>query len=238
MDFLEDRIRNLPNFESLDIVLPEVHKKLKADYVFLSRACIIEQKSIRPSRELNEKGKAIENFFGEIDKKYGAPPDVLWRLMSVEEKKRYRKLLAKFTDGMKRGVQKAPKQIAWSRARLGVPNAYGIILLIMDNIPGVIPQVVHALMKRIHGNIQEKVAPGERIDALVCAFRMKDFSIGGRRELFHEISLRPNDEDFSHCYEVLLKTVQGRGDELILTPLSAAYFRTLDLEQHNLNLFD
>lgn len=137
-------VKTLRGFESIDELLKDVHieGKKRADYLFLDRGFIVEQKvlvvdpSQRPQQyvdELVRQGRLM--IFGKhpIERVFASLPD-------GDERKR--ELIRGITKGVEDSFTTADKQTRDTREILSIPDAVGIVVILNVSAPTLHPDLV------------------------------------------------------------------------------------------------
>ena len=145
---VEDKIKGVPGYKNLDKELRTIREGERADYIAFDRRMVIEQKEQQNMPEHRANGRALEDLAAALEVKYkmsmfdiamASPPIAV----TSEEAALLRKLKDKFYDKQKDNAHKANNQIASTKRILSLPNAVGVLLLIFDQVPGMMPEIIN-----------------------------------------------------------------------------------------------
>jgi hypothetical protein len=210
-----EKIEKIEGYENLDTLLPQVDKQRRADHLIYNRKVIIEEKEYRSSPEHNAKGMDLEAFYESISKKYKfdfySPPPGYLENLTEEESEEFRKLKGKFSKKIKDKVHEANKQIAATKEIeiLGLQKSIGVALIIIDQIPGILPEVVEEGVGRCFKSMDGDNQDYKGVDIVIAPCLLKDLSILGQNTFIAKI-VKNNNPDHHEYGRKILDVLKGK----------------------------
>ncbi len=193
-DLIERRICKVPGYENLNQILRSTPEGKRADYTAFDRKLIIEQKEHLDSPQHRLKGLALHAFTTALEDKYNLTVDELLEqsIISEQERKIFLDLKNNFYNKIKSSVQEADKQIASTKILLKIPESIGVLLLVFEQVSGIIFPVIHERIGRIFASETLYI----NVDIVIFACIMKDMLMDGSPNFVGHISR--SSEDATH----------------------------------------
>jgi hypothetical protein len=154
-------VRTLPGFESIDDLLHgrDPPGKKRADYLFLNRSVIVEQKVL----EVDPKEKPQQFVDGLMQEgrfiAYGRHSTASLFAQLPDGERLNQQLFDKLTHGVEDAVRQADKQTRDTKEIFAIPNATGVLVYLNDQAGTLNPELVlHKIgqmwLRRKHGQLR------------------------------------------------------------------------------------